>query len=134
MRSTSARHAQVAPGPATGAPEAEARAAGPRRRRWPWLLLIAASVTLELVAGGLFGMHVATRPVHVTADISRAHTGESAGNALSVANNCCFYSGLASAPASPSCPPTAPRREEAYAEPVGQAELAGQPERARQHR
>jgi len=104
MRSTSARHAQVAPGPPTGAPEAEASVAGPRRWRRPWLLLIAASVTAELVAGGLFGMHVVTQPVHVTADISRQHTEESAGNALSVATNCCFYSGLASAPASPAAP------------------------------
>ena len=40
----------------------------------------------------------------MTADISRQHTEESAGNALSVATNCCFYSGLASAPASPAAP------------------------------
>ena len=113
MRSTSpraARHARVAPGPATGAPEAEEGVAGSRRGRRARLLLMAASVTALLVAVGLAGMHVVTRPIHVTADISRQHPGKSAGSALSVATSCCFYSGIASAPASP---PASPRHRAA---------------------
>jgi len=117
MRSTSARHAQVAPGPATGTPEAAEGVAGPRRWRRAWLLLIVASVTAELVAGGLFGMHVVTRPVHVAADISRPRAGKSAGNALSVATNCCFYSGIASAPASPAASPRHHTAKKATARP-----------------
>ena len=104
MRSTSTlpRHARVAPGPATGAPGAEEGAAGPRRRRRTRLLLIVAPVTAALVAVGLVGMHVVTQPVKATADTSRQHAGQSAGSALSVAPSCCFYSGIGSAPASPS--------------------------------
>ena len=108
MRSTSprhARHARVAPGRATGTPEAEEGVAGPRRRRRTRLLLIVAPVTAVLVAVGLVGMHVVTRPIQVTADTSRQHAGQSAVSALSVAPICCFYSGIASAPASPSASP-----------------------------
>jgi hypothetical protein len=79
--------------------------AGPRRRRWIQLLLIVPSVTALVAAVGLFGMHVAAQPIHVTADTSQQHPGKSAGSALSVANSCCFYSGIASAPASPSAAP-----------------------------
>ena len=102
MRSTLPRHARVAPGPAAGAPETEEGVAGPRRRRRTRLLLIVAPVTAALVAVGLVGMHVVTQPVKVTADTSRQHAGQSAGSALSVAPSCCFYSGIGSAPASPS--------------------------------
>ena len=104
MRSTSprhGRHAQVAPGPATGGPEADVGVAGPRRRRRTRLLLTVAPVTAMLVAASLVGMHVVTRPIQVTADTSRLHTGKSA-SPLSVAPSCCFYSGVASAPASRS--------------------------------
>ena len=100
-----ARHARGAPGPATGAPEAEEGAARPRRRRRrrrTRLLLIVAAVTAVLVAVGLVGMHVVTRPIHVAAHSSRQHAGKSAVSALSVAPSCCFYSGIASAPVSPS--------------------------------
>ena len=100
-----ARHARGAPGPATGAPEAEEGAARPRRRRRrrrTRLLLIVAAVTAVLVAVGLVGMHVVTRPIHGTAHASRQHARKSAVSALSVAPGCCFYSGIASAPVSPS--------------------------------
>jgi len=112
MRSTSsrpARHARVAPGPATGAPEAEEGVAGRGRRRRTWLLLIVAPVSAVLVAVGLVGMHVVTQPIHVTADASRPHAqqhaGKSAVSALSVAPSCCFYSGIGSVPASHSAFP-----------------------------
>ncbi len=97
-----ARHAQVAPSPATGAAEAKRGVAGPRRRRWIQLLLIVPSVTALLAAAGLYGMHVAAQPIHVTADTRQQHAGKSTGSALSVAGTCCFYSGIASPPASPS--------------------------------
>jgi hypothetical protein len=100
-----AKHARAAPGPATGAPEAEEGVARPRRRRRTRLLLIVASVTAALAAVGLVGMHVVARPTHVTADTSRQHAGKSAVSTLSVAPSCCFYSGIASAPASPSASP-----------------------------
>jgi len=112
MRSTSprhARHARVAPGPATGASEAEEGVAGPRRRRRTRLLLIVAPVTAVLVAVGLVGMHLVTRPIQVTADTSqqhaRQHAGTSAVSALSAAPSCCFYSGIGRVPASPSASP-----------------------------
>ena len=112
MISTSSRHgrhARVAPGPATGAPEAEEGVAGPRRRRRTWLLLIVAPVSAVLVAVGLVGMHFVTRPIHVTADTSRQHArqhaGKSAVSALSVAPSCCFYSGIGNVPASHSASP-----------------------------
>jgi Glycosyl hydrolases family 16 len=120
MRSTSprpARHARVAPGPATGAPEAEEGVPGPRRRRWIQLLLIVPSVTALLAAVGLFGMHVVARPIHVTADTSLQQAGKSAGSALSVSNTCCFYSGIASAPASPSASPRHRAAKKATASP-----------------
>jgi beta-glucanase (GH16 family) len=85
------------------------------------LVLIVASVTAELVAGGLYGMHVVTQPVHVTADISRQQAGKSAGNALSVADNCCFYSGIASAPASPAASPRHRAAKKATASPSAAA-------------
>jgi Glycosyl hydrolases family 16 len=112
MISTSSRHgrhARVAPGPAVGAPEAEEGVAGPRRRRRTWLLLIVAPVSAVLVAVGLVGMHVVTRPIHVTADAGRPpaqpHAGKSAVSALSVAPSCCFYSGIGSVPPSHSAFP-----------------------------
>ncbi len=109
MRTTSprpARHAQVAPSPATGAAEAKRGVAGSHRRRWIQLLLIVPSVTALLAAAGLYGMHVTARPIHVTADTSQQHAGKSTGSALSVAGTCCFYSGIASPPASPSASPS----------------------------
>ena len=105
MISTPPRHARVAAAPATRAPEAEEGVAGPRRRRRTRLLLIVAPVTAVLVAVGLVGMHVVTRPIKVTADTSRQHAAQSAGSALSVAPSCCFYSGIGRAPASPSAFP-----------------------------
>lgn len=119
MRPTPPRHAQVAPGPATGAPQADEGVAAPGGRRRTRLLLIAAPVTAVLVAVGVVGLHVVTRPIRVTADTtrlhagkadtSRLHAGKSAVSALSVtpvAPVCCFYSGIASAPGSrPSASP-----------------------------
>jgi hypothetical protein len=144
----SPRHAQVAPGPATGAPEveegaveegaveegaAEEAVAGPRRRRRTQLLLIWAPATAVLVAVGVVGMHVVTRPLQVTADTSHlhagthagAHAGTSAVNAFPVAPpSCCFYSGLASAPASPSASPAKKARASAPASPGGSGAAA----------
>jgi hypothetical protein len=58
-----------------------------------------------LVAAGLAGMHVASQPVHATADTSRQHAGRSTVSAFAVAPSCCFYAGIASAPVSPSASP-----------------------------
>jgi hypothetical protein len=125
MRSASPRHVRVAPGPATGAPVtpgAEEGVAGLRQRRRARLLLIVAPVTAVLVAAGVVGMHVVTRPIQVTADISRLHAGKPAVSALSAPPSCCFYSGLASAPPSPSA---SPRHHAAKkASPVGAAASA----------
>ena len=129
-----AKHARAGPGPATGAPEAEEGAARPRRRRRTRLLLIVAPVTAVLVAVGLVGMHVVTRPIHVTAHTSRQHAGKSAVSALSVAPSCCFYSGIASAPVSPSASPRHHAAKKARPRALGQAERIGQPGRGRQHR
>ncbi len=96
-----ARHARVDPGPATGGPEAGGGMAGPGRPRWTQLLL-AVSVTAVLVAAALAGMHVANHPVHPTADTSRQHAGRTTVSAFAIAPSCCFYSGIASAPVSPS--------------------------------
>jgi Glycosyl hydrolases family 16 len=134
MRSTSprhARHARAAPGRATGAPQA-ADAAGPRRRPRTRLPLIVAAMAAVLVAAGLVGMHMVTRPTHVTAETSRQHAGKSAANALSVTPSCCISSAIATVPASPSAfprhhaakkatsrpsasPPTSPHRPNAAA-------------------
>ena len=130
MRSTSprhARHARVAPGPATGALEAEEGVAGPPRRRRTRLLLTVAPVTAVLVAVGLVGMHVVTRPIQVTADTSRQHAGKSAVSALSVAPSCCFYSGIASAPASPSASPRHHAAKKATASATARASASASP-------
>ncbi len=111
-----ARHARVAPGPAAGAPEADSGMGGPRRPRWTRLLL-AVSVTALLVAAGLAGMHVVSQPVHATADTSRQHAGRSTVSAFAVAPSCCFYSGIASAPASPSAAPRHHAAKKAAASP-----------------
>jgi hypothetical protein len=86
-----------------------------------------ASVTALLASAGLLGMHVATRPIHVTADTSRQHAGRAAGNALSVATSCCFYSGIAAAPGSPSASPRdhADAAKKATASPAGAASTGG---------
>ena len=102
MRSTSSRHARhtrVAPG------RAAEGVAGPRRRRRTRLPLIVAPMTAVLVAAGLVGMHIVTRPTHVTADTSRQHAGKSAVSALLVSPSCCLSSAVGSAPASPSASP-----------------------------
>ncbi len=111
-----ARHARVAPGPAAGAPEADRGMGGPRRPRWTRLLL-AVSVTALLVAAGLAGMHVVSQPVHATADTSRQHAGRATVSAFAVAPSCCFYSGIASAPASPSAAPRHHAAKKAAASP-----------------
>ena len=94
MNSTSprhGRHARVAPGLATGTPEAEIGAARPRsRRRTGLLLLIAAPVTAGLVAVALVGMHALSRPVHATAyTASQQHSGKSAASGSAGTLNCC---------------------------------------------
>jgi Glycosyl hydrolases family 16 len=109
MISTSSRHgrhARVAPGRATGAPEAAEGVARPRRRRRSRLALIVAPVTAVLVAAGLVGMHIVTWPVHMTADASRQNPGTSVVNAMPVnampaALRCC-RSPITRALASPS--------------------------------
>ena len=100
-----ARHARAGPGPATGAYEGDAWPRRRRRRRRTRLLLVVAPVTAVLVTVGLVGVHVVTRPIHAAAHSSRQHAGKSAVSALSVAPSCCFYSGIASAPVSPSASP-----------------------------
>ena len=100
-----ARHARVAPGRATGAPEAAEGVAGPRRRRRTRLLLIVAPVIAVLVAVGLVGMHIVTWPVHMTADTSRQQAGTSVVKALPVALSCCGFPPAIPASASPSASP-----------------------------
>ncbi len=123
MRSTSPRHARVAPGRATGAPEEGV--ARPRRRRRIRLLLTVAPVTAVLVAVGLVGMHIAARPVQATADTSRQHAGKSVVSAVSATPICCFYSGIASAPASPSAFPRHHAAKKAMARPSTSARPSG---------
>ena len=105
MMSTSprhARHARVAPGRATGAPEAAEGLAGPRQRRRSRRLLIVAPVIAMLVAVGLVGMHIVTWPVHTTADTRRQQAGTSVVKALPVALSCCAFP-----PAIPASSPSA---------------------------
>jgi hypothetical protein len=105
MMSTSprhAKHARVASGHPTGAPEAARGMAGPGRRRRSRLLLIVAPVLAMLVAVGLAGMHIVSWPVHMTADASRQQAGTSVVKALPVALSCCNFPPAIPAAARPS--------------------------------